>query len=180
MRGSVATCRAGRGPHSAARTSQQGRACPSPRGGPQNPVALRDRSAPHPTPPPAPYPHPGSPEPRRRPRSKSRHSHRPRTPPPSGDPGGPDPEAEGQEDRRGEGRPTRAPPRGPGTAAGVRRAGRAVNARGEGDHRPHDDVTPTTRHTTPHPTQEPGEGGCGRFGGLQGRVCSHPRPKLTG
>lgn len=60
--------RTGPGPHSAACTLQQVRACPSPRDGPQNPVALRDRSSPHPTPPPTPYPHPGSPEPRGRPR----------------------------------------------------------------------------------------------------------------
>jgi transcriptional regulator with XRE-family HTH domain len=107
----------------------------------------------------------------------SRHSHRPRTPHPPGDPGGPDPEAEGQEDRRGEGRPTRAPPRGPGTAAGVRRAGRAVNTKeGERPQTP-SDVTPVTRHTHPTPRDRgtrrrvatethPGRGGCGRLEGL--------------
>jgi hypothetical protein len=139
---------------------------------------------------------PSSPQPRRRPRSgagtrtgpqhltrrratQAAQTRRRRSP--GGGPGGPP---------GGEGRPTTpVPPPRTGTAAGARRAGRAADHQKERETTdPESDATPVTRHTRGHRgTPDPGSKGAGesrgpwgRFWGPWERVCSHPRPKLTG
>jgi hypothetical protein len=167
VRGSVATCRAGPGPHSAALAPEQDRTRPQDRHFPKNPAPLYPRPPRHPTRPPVPHPHPQLPTaPTQTPRG-TRHSHRPSTPhTPPGDPGGPDPEAEkprrgGQENRRWEGRPTTpAPPEDrdrSGSPPGRTRAECQKERETTGSQRRH---TRHTSHPTPHPETE------GRGGGL--------------
>jgi hypothetical protein len=158
VRGSVATCRAGPGPHSAARTPEQNPARQTAWYLPKNPAPLYPRPPRHRTRPPAPHPHSRLPTAPRRtqikePALNTPHAARPsRRPRPGGrGPGGPP---------GGEGRPTTpAPPPRAGTAAGVRRAERAANTRRRGRAQTPSDVTPVTPSHPPRDHPEAGGGG---------------------